>query len=322
VAAVEQLREPGDYVAVRVGDAPLVIVLDRDGALRAFHNLCRHRGMVMLEGTGNVGNRISCLYHHWQYELDGALSVVPQRKDQFPDLDLAAWGMLPAALEVWEGMVFVHPDPDAAPLADYLGELPDAIGSFRAGQLHEVAHETLEASCNWKLFVENHIDVYHLWYLHERSLGDFDHTKFEHRNLGTHWVSYEPMRSADFADTALSARASPITHLDQRDQRGIGAHLAFPNLMIATAAEFFTTYRAVPVAPDRTLIDLRIRAERDADADALVKAVRRFIDEDIAACELVQAGMRSPSFSVGPLARSHERPITTFQAEVLAALEP
>jgi Rieske 2Fe-2S family protein len=308
-------------VATSIGDTPIAVVRDLTGDLRAFHNLCRHRGMVMLEGSGNVSSDITCRYHHWRYSLDGTLRVVPQRKEQFPDLDVACWGLLPASVAAWEGMVFVHPDPGAEPLTTYLGELPQAIGSFRPSALEPVGHDVIEARCNWKLFVENHIDVYHLWYLHEYTLGDLDHTKFEHRTVDGNWISYEPLRIDPFRDGRLSAPTNTIAHLDEREREGVGAHLAFPNLMFATSAEFFATYRAVPVAPDRSLIDLRVRAEPGADADGIMKSVRSFIDEDIAACEAVQAGMRSPYFAVGPLARTHEHPITLFQDRVLAALD-
>jgi choline monooxygenase len=319
VASAEELTEAGDYVTASIADAPIAVVRDDDGTLRAFHNLCRHRGMVMLEGCGNVASSITCGYHQWRYSLDGALRVVPQRKEQFPDLDLACWGLLRANVEVWEGMVFVHPEPDADPLASYLGIIPDALGSFRPSALEPAGHAVLDAKCNWKLFVENHIDVYHLWYLHEYSLGTLDHTKFEHRTMHGNWVSYEPLRDPH-CDAHLSTGTSTITHLAERERRGVGAHLAFPNLMFATSAEFFATYRAVPVAPDRSLIDLRVRAEPGADGDAVMKAVRSFIDEDIAACEAVQAGARSPYFAVGPLARHHEHPMTLFQDHLLAAL--
>ncbi len=320
VAATDELREPGAYVAVTVGDAPIVVVRGGHGELRAFHNLCRHRGMVMLQGTGNVGSSIDCMYHQWRYDLDGCVKVVPQRKEQFPGLDLDAWGLFPASLDVWQGMVFVHVDADAPSLHSYLGALPEAMGSFRPGLLTQVAHDVIEARCNWKLFVENHVDVYHLWYLHERTLGDFDHTRFEHQNIDGHWASYEPLRGGVFTEARLSAGTRPIAHLAARDVDGISALLAFPNLMFATSAEFFATYRAVPVAPDRSLIDLRIRAEPEADPDALLKSLHSFIEEDIAACEAVQAGMRSPRFTVGPLAQGHEHPITAFHDRVLAAV--
>jgi choline monooxygenase len=319
VATVEELVAEGDYVATTVGRAPLVVIRDGAGRLRAFHNLCRHRGAVMLQGRGNVGRAISCFYHQWRYALDGSLSVVPQRKEQFPDLVVEDWGLLPASLEVWERMVFVHPNPSAPPLATTLRGVADRLGSHHPGLLNQVGGARLEARCNWKLFVENHVDVYHLWYLHGTTLGDFDHTRFEHQQTGGNWASYEPLRQGD-GPRALSRGRTNIAHLDERDRLGIGAHLVFPNLMIATAAEFFATYVAEPVGPDRTVIDRRVRAERGADAAAVLDAVRSFIDEDITACEAVQEAVGSPAFAVGPLAEGHEQPITAFHAHLLQAI--
>jgi Rieske 2Fe-2S family protein len=320
VASTDELAEPGDYVAAVVGRAPLAVVRGEDGTLRAFHNLCRHRGMVLLEGSGNVARTINCFYHQWRYGLDGSLQVVPQGKEQFPELDRSTLGLREAAIEEWEGMVFVHPDRHAPPLAATLGELPGHLGSYRPGLLHQVVHERIEARCNWKLFVENHIDVYHLWYLHEQSLGDFDHRQFEHRQLGRNWSSYEPLKGDELAAAALTRQTVAIDHLDGRDRMGLGAHLMFPNLMMATAAEFFATYQAHPVGPDRTVIDLRIRAEEGADAAALLDALRSFILEDVTACEAIQAAVGSPAFEVGPLAVDHERPITDFHTNILDAM--
>lgn len=322
-ATTEELRHAGDFAAATAGHAPLVVVRGSDGGLRSFHNLCRHRGMQLLTGTGRCERTIDCFYHQWRYTLDGELRVVPQRREQFPDLDLTQWGLLPAAVAEWEGMVFVHPDPDAPPLSAALAGLSANLGSFRPGRLEQVAKVDLDCRSNWKLFVENHIDVYHLWYLHAQTLGDFDHTRFEHRHVGPDWFSYEPRRSGrgDGATaTELDRGTVAIAHLDERDRQGLGAHLVFPNLMVATAAEFLATYEAVPVSPDRCRIDLRICAEPGADANQLVDAVTSFITEDISACERVQAGMASPAFSVGPLARDHEAPITAFHRNVLAAL--
>ena len=154
--------------------------VDDDGTRRAFHNMCRHRGMVMLGGSGTC-RAIRCDYHAWRYGLDGSLRVVPQRADQFPDMDPDDLGLLPAAVAEWEGLVFACPDPDVAPLDEWMAGFPDAIGSIRPGLVPQVAMADIPAACNWKLFVENHIDVYHLWYLHALSLADFEHRRFEHR---------------------------------------------------------------------------------------------------------------------------------------------
>ncbi|MFI5040846.1 MAG: aromatic ring-hydroxylating dioxygenase subunit alpha [Acidimicrobiales bacterium] len=320
VGSADELGAVGDYVTAVVGRAPLVVIRGDDGEVRAFHNMCRHRGMVLLRGAGNVTRTVNCFYHQWRYALDGSLQVVPQRREQFPNLVIGDWGLLAASVEVWEGLVFAHPDPDAPPLDTTLVGIADHIGSHHPGLLRQAASARIEARCNWKLFVENHIDVYHLWYLHDVSLGDFDHTRFEHRHVGPNWASYEPLKHGDPAAAALARSSIGISHLDERDRLGLGAHLVFPNLMMATAAEFFATYVAEPTAPDRTTIDLRIRAEPGADGDALLDAVESFIREDIDACERVQEAVASPMFSVGPLARDLERPISVFHDQVLGAV--
>lgn len=320
VAATDDLAHAGRYVTATVGRAPLVVVKGDDDELRAFHNLCRHRGMVLLSGSGTLDRTINCFYHQWRYAMDGALQVVPQRKEQFPDLDVDQWGLLPASVEVWEGMVFAHPAPAAPPLADTLRGVAEHLGSHRPGLLSQVTVRRLDARCNWKLFVENHVDVYHLWYLHSSTLADFDHTRFEHIQTGPNWASYEPVKHGDTGAVALTAGTDQIGHLSDRDRNGLGAHLVFPNLMMATAPDFFATYAAIPVAPDHTVIELRMRAEPGVDRDAVTAAAVSFIEEDICACEAVQRAVASPAFRVGPLAKDHERPIEAFHSHVLEAM--
>lgn len=225
-----------------------------------------------------------------------------------------------ASVYEWEGMVFAHPDPHAPPLVDFLGPFVSNIGSFRPGLLVEIARADIEGSFNWKLFVENHVDVLHLWYLHNQTLAGFDHARFVHHNIGGHWVSYEPRHSGRATSTPFGEPAPAITHLDARDRDGIGAHLIFPNILMASAAEFFITYAVIPLGPDRSRVELRARAEPGADPAALVAAARSFIDEDITACEAIQAVVRSSRFEVGPLATDHEAPIMNFHDHLLAAL--
>ena len=323
VADGAELVEPGDFVTFSAGHDPMVVVRGADGELRCLHNFCRHRGMVLLEGSGNTRPGISCPYHLWNYSLGGDLRRVPQQEDQFCTMDPGDWGLLGGSVAEWGGMVFAHPEP-AADFDDWIDELPAHIGSYRPELLTEVAHHRIEARCNWKLFVENHVDVLHLWYLHSRTLGDFDHPRFEWHQLGRSWVSYEPLR-ADIGTPRIATTVTAIRHLEERDVTGIGAHAAFPNVLMASTAQFFITYVATPVGPDRTVVDLRVRAEADVASVAggpasLVAAAESFILEDIAGCEGVQEAVRSSRFSVGPLAREHERPIMLFQQHLLDAL--
>ena len=310
----------GDRVAVTVGRSPIVVVR-AEGGLRAFHNICRHRGMVVADGAPSCGESLRCPYHGWEWDLDGQLVRVPQRRTQFPDLDPETLGLHPASVAEWEGMVFVHAECPVAPFAEARAGLDAHLGSFRPGRLPQVARVRIEADLNWKLFVENHIDVYHLWYLHDRSLAAFDHTRFEHEAVGRNWASYEPMRAGVEPGDGDGDGLVPIRHLAERDRRGIQAHMLFPNTLMAASASYFATYAVHPIAPGRSFVDLRVRAEPDVDVERLVASIRAFIDEDVRACEQIQRALPAARFGVGPLARTHERPIETFQTNLLEALE-
>ncbi|HWF15319.1 MAG TPA: aromatic ring-hydroxylating dioxygenase subunit alpha [Acidimicrobiales bacterium] len=305
VASDEEVAAPGSYVASFVGGIPLAIVRGHDGVLRAFHNVCRHRGITLLEGAGTVGRFMTCPYHQWSYASTGELARVPQADDQFPSLELCDLGLVEAKVAVWAGMVFVNPWTESPPLAEEMGGLDRRLERFLAGPLRQVAVVQYEAACNWKLLVENHIDVYHLWYLHAKTLAAYDHRAFRWESLGDNWWSLEPPK-------APSGGAPDWVPPDMRGT--IGAYLLFPNLMLVTTDDYFASYDAIPVAPDRTRLTLRVRAPADADVDALVTSIRSFMAEDVAACERMQQGTASPWFGVAALATTHEEPIRRFHA--------
>jgi Rieske 2Fe-2S family protein len=226
-----------------------------------------------------------------------------------------------AAADTWAGFLFVHAEPDrAAPVRNWLGGLPDLIGAFRPGELIEVARQRFEVAANWKLYVENHIDVYHLWYLHDESLATYDHPRHRWDDCAPHWSFYEPLRNGVLE---RPQHGLPLIGHIGPDDWGSGAHLIFPAVPFASGAMFFMTYQCIPRGPEHTTIDLRVRAEAggEPDVDAIVAMFQRVLyDEDGRACEHMQAGMRSPCFAVGPLAVEHERPITLFHEHLLAAM--
>jgi choline monooxygenase len=227
------------------------------------------------------------------------------------------------AVDTWAGYVFVHLDPDSAPpLREWLQGFQERIGNFRPDRLVEMARHRFVLNANWKLFVENHIDIYHLWYLHDESLGGYDHHKARWSTCGPHWIFYEPPRpEVDVHGERFWRGLRPVQHVGE-DHWGSGAHLIWPNVTLATGAGFFMTYQCTPLGPDRSLIDMRIRAEPGSDAGDMLTMSRRVIEEeDGRACERMQAGVRSPWFSVGPLAREHEAPIEWFHDQVLTAME-
>jgi phenylpropionate dioxygenase-like ring-hydroxylating dioxygenase large terminal subunit len=305
----DQVAEPGDYLTFDAGTDPVVVMRGLDGVLRAFHNFCPHRGHRLLEGTGNTRTGIVCPYHFWNFALDGDLRKVPQ-PEQFDDVDLTRLGLVHASVAEWGGMVFACATPDAD-FSAWLAGFGDHIGTYEPARLQEIARVQFDARCNWKLFVENHVDVYHLWYLHARSLGAYDHEQFEWSQVGPHWVSYEPVRDG-VERKRPHVGSRPIDGLATRDRIGIGAHMIFPNVLFATESEFFMSYVPTPTAADRCVVDVRIRGESGADAEMLIAAAKSFMLEDVAACEAIQSVVGSTRFRVGALAKQHEVPITNF----------
>jgi phenylpropionate dioxygenase-like ring-hydroxylating dioxygenase large terminal subunit len=310
VGTTEQLAETGSYLTATVGTSPLVVLRDEGGVLRSYHNICRHRGAPLVEGSGRCGRFLTCPYHQWSYQLDGVLRRAPQSEDQFPDMDASRWGLHPAAVGTWHGMVFANPDPDAPALTSSLGDLAVRLEHFLSGPLVEVACTRYTAACNWKLLVENHVDVYHLWYLHSRSLAMYDHRQFHWDGPGDNWWSMEPLKdSSGLAPGALA-------WLSQAERDGIGAHLLFPNTMLVTTGHYFASYDAVPLTPGSTLLTLRVRSTAEADAGGLVAGIRSFMAEDVDMCERLQLAAGAARFGLGPLARTHERPVRAFHAAV------
>jgi choline monooxygenase len=333
VGMVDDFARAGDFQTSDVGSSQLVVLRTPGGALQAFHNVCRHRGARLLEGTGNAGREIRCFYHSWAYGFDGALKRIPQA-DQFPELNSACLGLHRASVETWYGMVFVHPEPAAAPLATWLGDFPEAMGPYQPLELAEVSRKSFEVHANWKLFAENHIDGYHLWHLHSKSVVGFEHGAQLWQPIGRHWSFSEPPRLPGSSPTANDG-LPPIPGLAPR-WLGSNVHLLFPNLGLATGGEYWLTLHMVPLAPDLTRVDVRTRTmplSTTAKARFAVKEIvakglsivgrppavgpNQITDEDRRAAEAIQRAMHSPKFSVGPMARDYEGAISEFQRNVL-----
>lgn len=131
------LSEPGDYLCVNLGACPVIVIRDEAGQLKAFHNICRHRGTQLLEVTGKRKKVIQCPYHDWIYSLDGKLIGVPERRSQFPHINMSELSLFPAALAVWKGMIFVNPDAGALPFQEWLGDFPQRFGPHQPESLRE-----------------------------------------------------------------------------------------------------------------------------------------------------------------------------------------
>mgnify|MGYP000751467554 CR=1 FL=1 len=250
LAAYESdLPEPGDYVPVTIGLEPVLLVRGDDQQINGFVNMCRHRGMALMGEAGHTDGNLRCFYHGWEFGTSGVLRRVPQRVGQFSSIDLDEWGLIPLSTAVWDGMIFVNPSGTAPPFEEWLGDYPDYRGPFDVAQLEEVMRLRVPIGCNWKLYIENHIDVLHLWYLHSETLGMYDHANFMHHKVGMHWASDERLRKEDGEPIARDRGLPPITHLPDAERDVLRANLLFPNVPTSSSENLFMTYQVVPTGP-------------------------------------------------------------------------
>ena len=356
---VEDVADPGDYITVESGNAALVILRDMAGRLRAFHNVCRHRGARLLEGSGNIQRGlISCFYHKWTYNLRGELQLasVPYQPELFPCLDKSHYGLHHAKVATWKNLLFVHPDPGAMPLEDWMAEIPQKLGLFKAAQkrLHdpealvETSDIVYRVRANWKIVTENFIDGYHLPLLHSVSLGDGDFMQQKWQPAGRHQAFYRPLKPDVGKDRSYADphEAMPVIEGIPADY-GFSYQWLFPNIALSQTAYTWSTFHVIPVSPVMSLVRTRVRSAKPAgsakmnvvraeelpshivsakgfnlSADRLQVGPVHALEsnnvmlEDIYACEKVQEGMSSSVFSVGPLSK-WEAPLTFFQTQIL-----
>jgi phenylpropionate dioxygenase-like ring-hydroxylating dioxygenase large terminal subunit len=176
VGRIEQLPRPGSYFTreIHAARTSVIVVRDTNGDVRAFHNICRHRGnkLVWSENPGEevsgTFRQFTCKYHGWRYSLSGDLTFV-QQEDEFFNLDKSDFGLAPVQVEVWEGFVFVNLDPDNATLLrEYLGGFGAGLEGYPFGEMTQVYKYRANVGANWKLYIDAFAEFYHAPVLHAK----------------------------------------------------------------------------------------------------------------------------------------------------------
>ncbi|PRC46485.1 (2Fe-2S)-binding protein, partial [Mycobacterium sp. ITM-2017-0098] len=162
---VDHVAEPGDHFEYRCGPYSVLVVRGDDGELRAFQNVCRHRGNTLCSGTASGLRELKCGYHGWTWDLSGELKRVPNRKG-FGTLPMSDLPLIAVNVDVWERLVFVNLDTNAMPLADYLEDLPADIAWCRLGDFRCYATMTIDVDANWKTIADGFSETYHIQTLH------------------------------------------------------------------------------------------------------------------------------------------------------------
>lgn len=295
VCHVEKLREPGNYVTAEIAGRPIAIVRDREGVLRAFYNVCKHRAHEILRGEGQT-TRMMCPYHAWVYDLTGQLVRAP-RTEELRDFDPKAICLDQVKVDEFCGFVYVNLDPSAAPLAEQSGDLAREILHW-APDIADLTfgHRlTYDIRSNWKNVVDNFLECYHCPTAHKDfcTLVDMDTYK-----VTTHGIYSSHMADAGkSANTAYSvADATVKTH---------AVWWLWPNtcLMRYPGRSSMIVLHIIPAGPERTLETYDFYLETPEPNDAELEAIK-YLDEtlqveDIAIVESVQKGMATPAFTQG-----------------------
>ena len=301
-AAVDVIPELDDSVTIDIAGRPIAVVRDRDGVLRAFYNVCKHRAHHLLSGDGKT-SRIMCPYHAWTYRLDGQLVRAPHT-ETLEDFDVNTICLDQVQVEEFCGFVYVNLDPLSASLSSQTGDLETEIRHWAPDieQLTFGHRLTYDIKSNWKNVVDNFLECYHCPTAHKDfcTLVDMDTYKVK-----THGIYSSHM--ADAGKTANSAydvsNATVKTH---------AVWWLWPNtcLMRYPGRSSMIVLNIIPAGPDRTLETYDFFLEAPEPNEAELQSIK-YLDEvlqveDIAIVESVQKGMNTPAFTQGRIVNDPE----------------
>ena len=305
------IAEPGMQRAERVGDTSALLVRGEDGVLRAFANVCRHRGHEILPCEGTAKARaITCPYHSWSYRLDGELFSAAGYAG-FPSFDKSEFPLRALKVEEWHGLVFVDPSGSAGPLSAHLAGLEERVGPYRLETLEVRGRHDYVIKANWKIITENYQECYHCSSIHPELC------QVSPPESGANWSPSPGAWVGGYLDLRPHAvtmsldghsDGAPIPGLSDEEMRRIDYIGVFPNLLVSLHPDYVMMHRAVPLSPGETWVECtwafppeatRMPAFDPAYAIDFWDITNR---EDWSACESVQRGMESGFAVPGPLA--------------------
>ena len=318
-SAKRTIADPGAFFTTDVAGEPIIIVRDKEGTLRAFSNVCRHRAGPIAQGSG-CQNVLRCGYHGWTYTLDGRLIGTPD-VEGVEFFDRSTMGMVPLRWETWEQFIFVNFDCQAEPLSSFFGAIPTQARGFQFAGLRSVERRDYVLECNWKVYVDNYLEGYHIPIAHPGLMREIDYAQYRTETFRYHSQQFAPIRAMKTEDTGerfYPPRTGPQEAL---------YFWIFPNLMLNIYPDNVSTNLIVPISQEKTLTVFEwffYGAASEKTRDRIAKAVA-FSDEvqqeDIGLCESVQRGLRSATDDRGRYSVRRENGVHHFHMLLREFLE-
>ena len=324
VAHWSDLARPGDFVPVTVLDEPVVLVHGTDGVLRAFYNVCRHRAGQVALARGNR-NSLQCRYHGWTYALDGTLRTAPEMEDT-EDFDTTCFGLQPVRVDRFGPFVFVNLDDDAPPLVDVLGAIPSEVAraGFDLDGMSRVERRDYIINCNWKVYVDNYLEGYHIPIAHPALYREIDYDDYRVETFRWYSKQHAPVRELKPGQEIGRDRRYMRSPDGEEDAL---YYWLFPNTMFNFYPDNMSTNVILPLGHDRTLTVFEwffAQPGTGGGWESMQQTIA-FSDEiqqeDIVLCEQVQRGLRSRSYDTGRFSARRENGVHHFQSLVLEALD-
>jgi phenylpropionate dioxygenase-like ring-hydroxylating dioxygenase large terminal subunit len=318
VCHVNSIPKTGDYATLDVGPESVLVLRDRDRSIRAFHNVCRHRGARLLDGAGNCPTTITCPYHGWTYRHDGALIGMPV-KESFPGLNRADHGLKSVRTDIAFGFVFVCLAPDSEfgppePVSQMWGKLGEELAAYRCEEMLPLSPISSDVwNVDWKIAMDNYLESYHVPIGHPGLYRMFtpdyeDQATVPGVARGSSWL--RERRSPRWSEglyQSLIGRA--VAHLPEDQRRVWRFYSALPNLGIDVYPDQMDFFQVLPAALGKCIIRGAVFGLPSTTRE--MRAVRYLSDrintsvnnEDKWLCERVQRGVASSSYKPGPLSQ-------------------
>ena len=303
----ESAASPGQFHTTEIAGEPVLIVCGDDGQTRALSNVCRHRAGPVAAGEGSC-RALRCGYHGWSYGLDGRLLATPEF-DGVEDFRKEEQALPRFRLESWLGLDFVNLDPDASPLAETLEDLPERLASRGLEAMRPAARKDWTVECNWKVYVDNYLEGYHIPIVHPSLMKEIDYARYATETRRSYSLQHSPIKEGSPGRLRRAESGA--------DNEALYFWI-YPNLMVNVYPDNFSTNLILPLGHGRTLTVFEWFF-RDPGKPGVAEEIRRTVEfsdeiqlQDIAICESVQKGLKSRTYDRGRYSVRRENGVHHF----------
>jgi phenylpropionate dioxygenase-like ring-hydroxylating dioxygenase large terminal subunit len=297
VGNVNQVKEQGDYFTCEVAQERLIIIRDKDDQVKAFYNVCPHRGGKLADGSGNR-KILQCPYHGWTFKTDGSLNKAPNFQG-VENFDPADFCLQSVNLSIQEPFIFVNLDPQAAPIEETVETMFKENDNYQLGSLKKARTIQYTMKANWKLVVDNFLECYHCAVAHPGLVAVLDMPNYTTVTRKFHSVQGAPVKS-----TGPSQPYGAAENINEAEVQEGRYYWLWPNMMlnIYPGPGNMSTNQVIPIDHETTLAvyEFYFKDENPTkEQEELIKFIDQVQQEDITICEYVQKGYKSRAYNQG-----------------------